>query len=284
MTLNSAWIYDSYYDRPTWCIPFVYTVRVYAFLEAHRAEGFVISGVYGGYDHWNRPYAGGHTNRSTHDLWGVLPAITHKDNVYRRYVPAIDYKLPAGWMDDYERWYVAALRANRFPYIQYININYHHYHRETGYAQQPSGDGHCHDHPAPGFEIKVVPLPLEVFYHEVMHPQEEDDMSAGMRLPMPTGFPAYPDGTKRWSPTLAYLMHYAAWNAAWGRHEQRLQGLVIDKIAAAVANLDAADDVAKAEILAGVAAARAELARVIDEVNENEALIRAHMQEPADPS
>lgn len=174
MPLKATWIYDIFYNRSTWCVPYVPVVDCFAWLEAHKAEGFAIAGVYGNNEHWNKKNAGGHTNRSTHALWGVLPKATHTDNVTRRYVPAIDYKLPDAWMARYQAWYIKALRANRFPYIQYVNINGHHYNRASGYAQESSTDWHVHEHYAPGFETKKVALPLAVFYGEVMYPESQE--------------------------------------------------------------------------------------------------------------
>jgi len=275
--LNSTWVYDSWYDRNTWCVPFVSLVRMYAFLQAHAAEGFVISGVYGNYAHWDKASAGGHTNRSTHDLWNTLPAITHTDVVLRRFVPAIDYKLPSGWMDDYERWYVPALRANRFPYIQYININGHHYHRETGYAQVFSSDTHCHEHYAPGFETKTVPLPLERFYNEVMHPAvppEEDDMDGNTYIRgADILIPGDPEGDSfatvnrplNWWLTAPYVHGLAT-------------EIAVGKIADAVSNIDGLDDKTKA----AVESARSELGAVRDTILT--AIKDTHTTAPPDPS
>lgn len=256
MPLKATWIYDIFYDRNTWCVPYVPVADCFAFLEAHKTEGFGISGVYGNNEHWNKKNAGGHTNRSTHALWGVLPKATHTDNVTRRYVPAIDYKLPDAWMARYQSWYVAALRANRFPYIQYINVNGHHYNRASGYAQEFSTDWHVHEHYAPGFEVKKVILPLAAFYNEVMHPEapaEEDDMDDKTIIPQPkradgTPLITYPDNATNFNPSLAYMLHFIASTSSWARQEQNAQGKLLDTVSDAVSKIDALDDQTKAAI------------------------------------
>lgn len=248
MPLRPTWIYDSYYRRNTWCVPMTPVVDMFAWLEAHAAEGFGISGVYGNFDHWNKLRAGDHTNRTTHDLWGVLPAVTGTDNVTRRFVGAIDYKLPAAWMARYETWCVAELRAKRAPWVKYMNINGHHYHRESNYAQSTSGDYHVHESFAPGYESKTITgLLLVRFYAEVMHPEGDDDMD-GTTYIKGSAEVGVPGGTGDFS---AINKPFSWWLSAMYAHILTSEQ-VVRTVAAGVARIDALDDESKASIDAAV--------------------------------
>jgi hypothetical protein len=268
MPLKAAYIRDVYYARNTWCVPMVPVVDMYAWLEAHATEGFVISGVYGSYDHWSKPRAGDHTNRTTHDLWGTLPASTGTDNVIRRYVGAIDYKLPSGWMSRYESWCVAELRANHAPWVKYMNINGHHYHRETGYGQASSGDYHVHESFAPGFETKKIPgLLLTRFYNAVMHPTPEADMPLSDEdIRRIWGYRVFP-ASHSWLTTGVANSQVYLYLGRHGELRQKLDAIMnaqatlatsLATVAVGVASIDALDDQTRAQ----VTALQAELAAV----------------------
>jgi len=163
--------WDPYYDRLVTWRPAGPIVDFDRFVD-ERAE-FSLLGILGDNSHWNKPYAGDHTSRSTHSVLinGVrtYPAAG--------WVYAIDIGAADAILAALRDWLLAELHAGRAGEIKYFNVLGLHYHRDAGWVPTSSGDHHLHISIMPGWETKRSTLLADFWAHHTGQTPEEDDMT-----------------------------------------------------------------------------------------------------------
>lgn len=145
-TLTGGIAHDTYYNVDRRWRPVGPVVDEWQFYVAKSGDAYVCLGVVGNAAHWNHKNAGDHTSRSSHST------IIGGKTVYPKpgWVYAIDGRVPEP--QRFEKWFLAQLKAGKYPHVKYWNINHRHYNQKNGWAPLYSSDDHLHMSFDPGAE------------------------------------------------------------------------------------------------------------------------------------